>query len=114
MVRPTAAQAAYLRRGLGEIGGKLPLFDRDGQRYRAQTIRGCITQGWAKAWFSNPIMPDWLVCRLTKNGRAAVAEAPRSAPGPASIAVPRAAAYSGAPRIRGRARELQLYLERVL
>jgi hypothetical protein len=99
---------------LGEIGGKLPLFDRDGQRYRAETIRSCITQGWAKAWFSNPIMPDWLVCRLTENGRAAVAEAPRPAPGPASIAVPRAAVNSGAPRIRGRARELQLYLERVL
>ena len=109
-VRPTAAQAAYLRRGLGETGGKLPLFDRDGQRYRAQTIRTCITQGWAKPWFSNSIIPDWLVCRLTKAGRAAVAEVP----GPPTIAMPGAAAYSGAPRIRGHARELQLYLERVL
>jgi len=109
-VRPTAAQAAYLRRGLGETGGKLPLFDRDGQRYRAQTIRTCITQGWANPWFSNSIIPDWLVCRLTKAGRAVVAEAP----GPPTIAMPGAAAYSGPPRIRGHARELQLYLERVL
>ncbi len=109
-VRPTAAQAAYLRRGLGETGGKLSLFDRDGQRYRAQTIRTCITKGWAKPWFSNSIMPDWLVCRLTKAGRAAVTEAP----GPPTIAMPGAAAYSGAPRIRGHARELQLYLERAL
>lgn len=109
-VRPTAAQAAYLRRGLGETGGKLPLFDRDGQRYRAQTIRTCITQGWAKPWFSNSIIPDWLVCRLTKAGRAVVAEVP----GPPTIAMPGAAAYSWAPRIRGHARELQLYLERVL
>ena len=105
-----AAQAAYLRRGLGETGGKLPLFDRDGQRYRAQTIRTCITQGWAKPWFSNSIIPDWLVCRLTKAGRAVVAEVP----GPPTIAMPGAAAYSWAPRIRGHARELQLYLERVL
>ncbi len=109
-VRPTAAQAAYLRRGLGETGGKLPLFDRDGQRYRAQTIRTCITQGWAKPWFSNSIIPDGLVCRLTKAGRAVVAEVP----GPPTIAMPGAAAYSWAPRIRGHARELQLYLERVL
>jgi hypothetical protein len=107
-VRPTAAQAAYLRRGLGETGGKLPLFDRDGQRYRAQTIRTCITQGWANPWFSNPIMPDWLVCRLTTAGRAAIAEALRPTP------IAGAAAYSGAPRIRGHARDLQLYLERVL
>ncbi len=109
-IRPTPVQAAWLTCGLAQPGGKLPLFDRDGQRYRAQTIRSCITQGWAKPWFSNPIMPDWLVCRLTKAGRAAVAEAP----GPAPNAVPGAAAYSGAPRIRGHARELQLYLERAL
>ncbi len=72
--RPTAVQAAYLRRGLAEPGGKLPLFDRDGQRYSRRTIQSCIDQGWAKAWFHNPIKPDWLICRLTEAGESALAE----------------------------------------
>jgi hypothetical protein len=72
--RPTAAQAAYLRRGLAEPGGKLPLFDRNGQRYASRTIRSCIDQGWAEPWFHNPIKPDWLICRLTPAGHAALAD----------------------------------------
>ncbi len=68
--RPTAAQKAYLRRGLEQPGGKLPLFDAQGQRYAASTIRSCIDHGWAEPWFDNPIKPDWLVCRLTPRGRA--------------------------------------------
>lgn len=67
--RPTAAQKAYLARGLDQPGGKLPLFDERGQRYSASTIRSCIERGWAEPWFENPIKPDWLVCRLTKSGR---------------------------------------------
>jgi hypothetical protein len=74
--RPTAVQAAYLRRGLSEPGGKLPLFDRNGQRYANRTIRSCIDQGWATTWFNNPIKPDWLICRLTEAGEAVVADSP--------------------------------------
>jgi hypothetical protein len=48
------------------------LFDRDGQRYSRRTIQSCIDQGWAKAWFHNPIKPDWLICRLTEAGEAAL------------------------------------------
>ena len=70
-VRPTAVQQAWLRRGLEQPGGKLPLFDEHGQRYSARTIRSCIDQGWAEPWFNNPIKPDWLVCRLTEAGREA-------------------------------------------
>ena len=70
-VRPTATQQAWLRRGLEQAGGKLPLFDEQGQRYSARTIRSCIDQGWAEPWFNNPIKPDWLVCRLTETGREA-------------------------------------------
>ena len=73
-VRPTAAQLAYLRRGLDEPGGKLPLFDRDGQRYPSRTIKSCIARGWAEPWFHNPIKPDWLICKLTEAGRTAVQE----------------------------------------
>lgn len=71
-VRPSAAQRAYLARGLEEPGGKLPLFDRNGQRYSERTIRSCIAHGWAEPWFDNPIKPDWIVCRLTESGQAAI------------------------------------------
>jgi len=70
--RPTAVQSAWLRRGLGEPGGKLPLFDERGQRYDARTIRACIERGWAAPWSNNPIKPDWLICKLTEVGRNAV------------------------------------------
>lgn len=69
--RPSAIQSAYLKRGLDQAGGKLPLFDPDGQRYSERTIRSCIEQGWAEPWFNNTMKPDWLVCRLTEAGRAA-------------------------------------------
>ncbi|MDH3230600.1 MAG: hypothetical protein OEN55_12485 [Alphaproteobacteria bacterium] len=69
-VRPTAIQLAWLRRGLDQPGGKLPLFDSDGRRVSKRTVKSCITQGWAAPWFDNPIKPDWLVCKLTADGRA--------------------------------------------
>ena len=71
LVRPTAAQRRYLARGLKQPGGKLPLFDEDGQQINPQTIRACIRRGWAEPWFDNPIKPDWLVCKLTEAGRVA-------------------------------------------
>ena len=74
--RPSRAQRAYLSRGLGQPGGKLPLFDGDGQRYDARTIRACIEHGWAEPWFANPMKPDWLVCRLTDAGRGAIGAEP--------------------------------------
>lgn len=72
--RPTAVQVAYLRRGLAEAGGKLPLFDRDGQRYSRRTIQSCIDQGWATPWFRNPVKPDWLICKLTEAGETVLAD----------------------------------------
>ncbi|MGH6954275.1 MAG: hypothetical protein ACREGL_08845 [Alphaproteobacteria bacterium] len=71
-MRPTPVQRAWLARGLVQPGGKLPLFDHEGRRIDPRTIRRCIEQGWAAPWFANPIMPDWLVCKLTEDGRAAV------------------------------------------
>ncbi len=67
--RPTVTQLAWLRRGLDQAGGKLPLFDHYGQRYDSRTIRSCIEQGWAEPWFDNPTKPDWMVCKLTETGR---------------------------------------------
>lgn len=75
VARPTPMQRKWLRRGLDQAGGKLPLFDRDGQRVSERTIRACIEQGWAEPWFANPLKPDWLVCKLTQAGRKLVAGA---------------------------------------
>lgn len=68
--RPTPAQRRYLQRGLNEPGGKLPLFDEDGQEIPRRTVEACLAAGWAERWAHNPIKPDWLVCRLTEAGRA--------------------------------------------
>lgn len=67
--RPTPAQRAWLERGLNQPGGKLPLFDRNGQRINPRTIRACIARGWAAPWYNNPVKPDWLICKLTADGR---------------------------------------------
>ena len=71
--RPTPAQRIWLSRGVDQPGGKLPLFDRDGKRVSTQMVRACLEAGWASPWFSNPLKPDWLVCKLTETGRDAVA-----------------------------------------
>ena len=71
-VAPSAAQRAWLMRGLSQPGGKLPLFDESGQRISPRTIQSSIDRGWAEPWFANPTKPDWLVCKLTELGRAAL------------------------------------------
>jgi hypothetical protein len=78
---PTTAQRAWLRLGLGQPGGKLPLFDFQGQEVDRRTIRACIEAGWAEPWFANPLKPDWLVCKLTQRGRD-LAGRPKRTPAP--------------------------------
>lgn len=75
IVRIGDREIEYLRRGLQQPGGKLPLFDLDGQEFEVSVIRRCIERGWAAPWFSNPLKPDWLVCKLTLSGRAVVERA---------------------------------------
>jgi hypothetical protein len=65
---PTLPELLYLRRGVTQPGGKLPLFDLDGQAIAAAIVRRCLDRGWAEPWFSNPLKPDWLVCKLTALG----------------------------------------------
>ncbi len=67
-----ANEQAYLRAGLDQPGGKLPLFDEAGQEIARRTIDACLEKGLAERWFANPLKPDWLVCRLTRSGRQAV------------------------------------------
>ncbi|MCW9033929.1 MAG: hypothetical protein OQJ97_06880 [Rhodospirillales bacterium] len=62
-------QRQWLERGLEQPGGKLPLFTEDGQSIKPATVQSCVKNGWAEPWFSNPLKPDWLVCKLTDQGR---------------------------------------------
>ena len=71
---PTGAQLAWLRRGLIQPGGKVPLFDETGRRVRPAVIRTCRTAGWIEPWFANPIKPGWEICRLTEAGRTMLAQ----------------------------------------
>lgn len=66
---PSKAQRDWLRRGLSQPGGKLPLFGPDGQSVNPRVVKACLKKGWAEPWFSNPLKPDWLVCKLTETGR---------------------------------------------
>jgi len=66
---PSLAEILYLRRGLAQPGGKLPLFDLDGQDVDEAVVRRCLERGWATPWFNNPLKPEWLVCKLTETGR---------------------------------------------
>ena len=67
--RPSEIQKAWLRRGLDQPGGKLPLFDDEGRAVNTRMVKACLNYGWAEPWFSNPLKPDWLVCKLTEAGR---------------------------------------------
>ncbi len=72
---PSLPELFYLRRGLEQPGGKLPLFDLDGQNVDAAVVRRCLKRGWSEPWFNNPLKPDWLVCKLTPAGRRLAASA---------------------------------------
>jgi hypothetical protein len=76
-VVPSRRQLAWLRRGRDAPGGKLPLFTPEGQEVPRGVIEGCLDAGWAEPWFSNPIKPDWLVCRLTPAGAEVLARLSR-------------------------------------
>ena len=73
---PSPVQRGWLRRGLDQPGGKLPLFDDYGKQIDPRTVQACIEQGWAEPWFANPTKRDWLVCKLTTAGRQATAKLP--------------------------------------
>lgn len=68
-VRLSALEREYLKRGLQQAGGKLPLFDEYGQEIEIAVIQKCISKGLVERWFANPLHPEWLVCRLTDKGR---------------------------------------------
>ena len=67
--QPTENQLRWMARGLNQAGGKLPLFDENGQKISERTVRSCLDHGWVEPWFANPIKPDWVICKLTEAGR---------------------------------------------
>ena len=71
--QPTENQRQWMSRGLDQPGGKLPLFDENGQKISDRTVRSCLEHGWVEPWFANPIKPDWVICKLTDEGRRFVA-----------------------------------------
>ena len=75
-LRPTVPQRRYLSLGVGQPGGKLPLFDGNGREIDRKTVESCIDKGWAQPWFANPTKPDWLVCKLTPAGFALLGAVP--------------------------------------
>ena len=70
--QPTKSQIRWMKRGLSQPGGKIPLFDDDGQKIAARTVQICLENGWVEPWFANPAKPDWIVCKLTNKGRALI------------------------------------------
>ncbi len=75
-LRPTEPQRRYLRMGLDQPGGKLPLFDGNGREIDRKTVESCIGKGWVEPWFTNPTKPGWLVCKLAPAGFAVLGEVP--------------------------------------
>ena len=67
-------EMAYLKEGLEQPSGKLPLFDKGGQEINTRIVRSCIKKGFAERWFANPLKPEWLVCKLTQQGREAISK----------------------------------------
>lgn len=76
----TAKERAWLRRGLDQPDGKLPLFGPDGGQVPRALVLACLSKGLAERWFDNPLKPDWLVCRLTPAARTLLERPARRGP----------------------------------
>lgn len=66
---PTEDQRKWLKYGLKQPGGKLPLYDEHGARIMPDVIATCVKAGWAEPWAINPIRRETQICRLTDIGR---------------------------------------------
>jgi len=66
------AALRFLQNGLRAPGGKLPLFDDEGQRIDTDLLRFCLDSGLAETWFVGEAGPDMPVYRLTDKGCAAL------------------------------------------
>ena len=62
----------WLHGGLNRADGRLAIFDTFGEPVNKAVIKSAIAAGLAEPWFSSPMRPQWMVCRLTPKGRDAL------------------------------------------
>lgn len=67
-------QRRWLRVGLDQPGGKLPLYDDYGNRISQSLIDSCLLNGWVEAWAGRPSGAPVRICRLTESGVSALQE----------------------------------------
>ena len=68
----------WLQGGLNRSDGRLALFDRFGEPVDKAVIKTAIKQGLAEPWFSSPMRPQWMVCRITPKGRESLSRVSRT------------------------------------
>ncbi|MEP3655166.1 MAG: hypothetical protein ABJO36_09745 [Litorimonas sp.] len=59
----------WLKGGLDRSDGRLAMFDTFGEPVNKAVIKSAIAAGLAEPWFSSPMRPQWMVCRITAKGR---------------------------------------------
>lgn len=68
----------WLQGGFDRTDGRLAIFDTFGEPVNKAVIKSAISSGLAEPWFSSPMRPQWMVCRLTPKGRAAVSRSAKT------------------------------------
>ena len=68
----------WLCGGLDRSDGRLAIFDAFGEPVDKAVIKSAISSGLAEPWFSSPMHPQWMVCRLTAKGRSAVSRSAKT------------------------------------
>ena len=69
---------SWLQGGLDREDGRLAIFDMFGEPVNKAVIKSAIATGLAEPWFSSPMRPQWMVCRLTTKGRDAVSRSAKT------------------------------------
>jgi len=59
----------WLRGGGAREDGRLALFDQFGEPIDKKIVKTAIASGFAEPWFTNPMRPQWTICRLTRKGQ---------------------------------------------
>ncbi|MEJ2027151.1 MAG: hypothetical protein P8X52_06795, partial [Limibacillus sp.] len=78
-VRPSPEELNWMRRGLGQPGGKIPVFDENDNPVDPKIVRRCLEQQWVEPWIGNQKNPNnlYMACRLSPLGRRLVGREPQ-------------------------------------
>jgi hypothetical protein len=70
-VRPTQEELRWMRRGLNQPGGKIPVFDESDTPVDPKIVLRCLEQQWVEPWVGNQKNPNnlYMACRLSPLGR---------------------------------------------